>query len=167
MSSKSQNNPNKIIAFIATLICIILVLIPVPEALKIYKPDWPLLLLVFLAIHIPKEFNLGTTFLIGLLIDVVKGSLLGQHAMASLLIIFLVTKFHLQLRIYPLLQLTAIVCFLLTLYQFILFWINGVSGISSSFQSYLGPVISGTILWPIISKLLSQLFLYTTSKKQV
>ena len=58
MSSKSQNNPNKIIAFIATLICIILVLIPVPEALKIYKPDWPLLLLVFLAIHIPKEFNL-------------------------------------------------------------------------------------------------------------
>ncbi|MFQ3362580.1 MAG: rod shape-determining protein MreD, partial [Woeseiaceae bacterium] len=94
-----------------------------------------------------------------------KGSLLGQHALASLLIIFLVTKFHLQLRIFPFLQLTAVVCFLIIIYQFILFWINGVSGISSSFASYLGPIISGTILWPIIAKLLGQLFIFSTTKK--
>ena len=165
MPSETKNNPNKIIVFIATLICLLLILVPMPEALKTYKPDWSLLLLIFLAIHIPKEFNLGTAFLIGLLVDVAKGSLLGQHALASLLIVFLVTKFHLQLRIFPLLQLTAIVCLLIIMYQFILFWINGVLGISSPFQNYLGPVISGTIIWPIIAKLLSQLLLYTTSKK--
>jgi|TARA_B110000914_G_scaffold96892_1_gene85127 rod shape-determining protein MreD len=165
MPSEIKNNQNKVIAFLAILICIILILIPTPDLLKIYKPDWSLLLLIFLAINIPKEFNLGMAFLVGLLVDVSKGSLLGQHALASLLIIFLVTKFHLQLRIFPFLQLTAVVCFLIIIYQFILFWINGVSGISSSFASYLGPIISGTILWPIIAKLLGQLFIFSTTKK--
>ncbi|MFQ3362486.1 MAG: rod shape-determining protein MreD, partial [Woeseiaceae bacterium] len=112
MPSEIKNNQNKVIAFLAILICIILILIPTPDLLKIYKPDWSLLLLIFLAINIPKEFNLGMAFLVGLLVDVSKGSLLGQHALASLLIIFLVTKFHLQLRIFPFLQLTAVVCFL-------------------------------------------------------
>ena len=165
MPSEINNNQNKIIAFSATLICMILILIPTPDLLKIYKPDWSLLLLIFLAIYIPKEFNLGMAFFVGLLVDVSKGSLLGQHALASLLIIFLVTKFHLQLRIFPLLQLTATVFFLIIIYQFILFWINGVSGISSSFSSYLGPIISGTILWPIIAKLLGRLFILSTTKK--
>ena len=75
MPSETKNNPNKIIVFVATLICLLLILVPMPEALKTYKPDWSLLLLIFLGIHIPKEFNLGAAFLIGLMVDVSKGSL--------------------------------------------------------------------------------------------
>ena len=110
---------------------------------------------------------MGTAFILGILVDVSKGTLLGQHAFAYLLVIFLTSKLHLQLRNYPLLQLTAIICLILMIYEFILFWINGVSGISSSISSYMGPVISGTVLWPIISKLFGTLFLYSTSKEKV
>lgn len=149
------------------LISIILTIVPTPDFLENFKPDWTLLLLIFLSINIPKEFNVGTAFILGILVDVSKGTLLGQHAFAYLLVIFLTSKLHLQLRNYPLLQLTAIICLILMIYQFILFWINGVSGISSSISSYMGPVISGTVLWPIISKLFGTLFLYSTSKEKV
>ena len=145
----------------------ILTIVPTPDFLENFKPDWTLLLLIFLSINIPKEFNVGTAFILGILVDVSKGTLLGQHAFAYLLVIFLTSKLHLQLRNYPLLQLTAIICLILMIYQFILFWINGVSGISSSISSYMGPVISGTVLWPIISKLFGTLFLYSTSKEKV
>ena len=167
MSAENQKNSNKLYALMLGLIIIILTIVPTPDFLENFKPDWTLLLLIFLSINIPKEFNVGTAFILGILVDVSKGTLLGQHAFAYLLVIFLTSKLHLQLRNYPLLQLTAIICLILMIYQFILFWINGISGISSSISSYMGPVISGTVLWPIISKLFGTLFLYSTSKEKV
>ena len=167
MSAENQKNSNKLSAFILGLISIILTIVPLPDFLANFKPDWTLLLLIFLSINIPKEFNMGTAFILGILVDVSQGTLLGQHAFAFLLVVFLTSKLHLQLRNYPLLQMTAIICLILMMYHFILFWINGVSGISSSIYSYVGPVISGTVLWPIISKLLGTLFLYSTSKEKV
>ena len=167
MSAENQKNSNKLYALMVGLISIILTIVPTPDFLENFKPDWTLLLLIFLSINIPKEFNVGTAFILGILMDVSQGTLLGQHAFAYLLVIFLTSKLHLQLRNYPLLQLTAIICLILMIYQFILFWINGISGISSSISSYMGPVISGTALWPIISKLFGTLFLYSTSKEKV
>ena len=167
MSAENQKNSNKLYALMLGLISIILTIVPTPDFLENFKPDWTLLLLIFLSINIPKEFNVGTAFILGILVDVSKGTLLGQHAFAYLLVIFLTSKLHLQLRNYPLLQLTAIICLILMIYQFILFWINGISGISSSISSYMGPVISGTVLWPIISKLFGTLFLYSTSKEKI
>ena len=167
MSAENQKNSNELYALMLGLISIILTIVPTPDFLENFKPDWTLLLLIFLSINIPKEFNVGTAFILGILVDVSKGTLLGQHAFAYLLVIFLTSKLHLQLRNYPLLQLTAIICLILMIHQFILFWINGISGISSSISSYMGPVISGTALWPIISKLFGTLFLYSTSKEKV
>ena len=167
MSAENQKNSNKLYALMLGLISIILTIVPTPDFLENFKPDWTLLLLIFLSINIPKEFNVGTAFILGILMDVSQGTLLGQHAFAYLLVIFLTSKLHLQLRNYPLLQLTAIICLILMIHQFILFWINGISGISSSISSYMGPVISGTVLWPIISKLFGTLFLYSTSKEKV
>jgi rod shape-determining protein MreD len=46
---------------------------------------------------------------------------------------------------------------MLALYQFILFWINGVAGVNTPAVSYWGPVISGMILWPLLSLLLGGL----------
>jgi rod shape-determining protein MreD len=46
---------------------------------------------------------------------------------------------------------TATVFALLALYQFLLFWINGVAGLHTDAVSYWGPVITGTVLWPFIS----------------
>jgi len=59
------------------------------------------------------------------------------------------------MRVFPLSQLTATVFALLALYQFLLFWINGVANISAPAISYWGPVITGTIIWPIVSMFLS------------
>jgi rod shape-determining protein MreD len=66
-------------------------------------------------------------------------------------------KFHLQLRQFPTLQLTATVFALLALYQFVLFWINGVAGVNATAVTYWGPVISGMILWPLLSMMFGSL----------
>lgn len=61
------------------------------------------------------------------------------------------------MRVFPMSQLTATVFGLLAMYQFLLFWINGVAGVQAPAANYWGPVISGTILWPIVAGFLSGL----------
>jgi rod shape-determining protein MreD len=64
-------------------------------------------------------------------------------------------RFHLLMRVFPLSQLTMTAFALLALYQFILFWINGVAGVSAPAVTYWGPVITGTALWPFLYLFLS------------
>jgi rod shape-determining protein MreD len=88
-------------------------------------------------------------------LDVAHGTLLGQHALALAFITYLTTKFHLQLRVFPMPQMTATVFALLAIYQFILFWINGVAGSYADAVAYWGPLVSGTMLWPIVQHFFS------------
>ena len=131
MSKDKQNNTNRMVALIMGMIGLTLTLIPVPQAFVHFKPNWVLLLLIFLSINLPKQFNLRYAFVFSLIIDVIKGAFLGQHALAMTVIVFITTKYHLQLRIFPKFQLMAIILIFLVLYHFILFWINGVAGIST------------------------------------
>ena len=59
------------------------------------------------------------------------------------------------MRVFPMPQLTATVLPILAVYQFLLFWINGVAGVDTPPITYWGPVISGTVLWPFVVIILS------------
>ncbi|MDZ7770216.1 MAG: rod shape-determining protein MreD [Woeseiaceae bacterium] len=91
------------------------------------------------------------------MLDVAQGTLLGQHALALSAVAYLTVRFHLQLRVFPLGQLTLTVAGLLAVYQFILFWINGVAGLSTPAIRFWGPLVSGTLLWPLVYFLLGRI----------
>ena len=99
----------------------------------------------------PGAYKVVNGLLIGLVLDVAQGTVLGQHALALSLVAYITVKFHLQLRVFPVSQMTATVFAMLALYQFILFWINGVAGINAAAMTYWGPVISGAVIWPMLA----------------
>ncbi len=135
---------------IAIIVALTLAIAPLPEVLRPYRPDWVLLTLIYWSIALPRSFSVGSAWLTGLVLDVAQGTLLGQHALALSAVVFLTVRFHLQLRVFPLSQMTLTVAVLIGLYQFILFWINGVAGISVADASYWGPLVSGTLVWPLV-----------------
>ncbi len=51
-------------------------------------PDWAGLVLTFWCIHQPRKVGMGTAFLLGLLLDVGDASVMGQHALAYVLLAF-------------------------------------------------------------------------------
>src|SRR4051812_21195174 len=51
-------------------------------------PDWIALVLVFWCIHQPLKVGMGAGFFLGLVMDVADGSLLGQHALAYVVLTF-------------------------------------------------------------------------------
>ncbi len=130
-------------------------LMPLPESLDPFRPDWLALLVIFWAMQLPRTWSIGTAWIIGLVLDVSQGTLLGQHALAFCVVAFMTVRFHLLMRVFPLPQLTATVFGMLAVYQFLLFWINGVAGTHAASTVYWGPVITGALFWPLLVMMLS------------
>ncbi|MEE4162022.1 MAG: rod shape-determining protein MreD [Woeseiaceae bacterium] len=139
------------------ILALMLTMVPLPASIDTYRPDWVALVLIYWTMMLPQSYSVGIAWLVGLLLDVAQGTLLGQHALALVVIIFLTSRFHLLMRVFPMSQLTATVFALLTVYQFLLFWINGVAGVAAPAASYWAPVITGTFFWPIVAGFLSGL----------
>ena len=140
---------------VSIVIALMLTMLPLPGPVDTFRPDWIALMLIFWAISVPASYGVGVAWVVGIVLDVTQGTLLGQHALALLAVVFVTAKFHLLMRVFPLLQLTATVFALLSFHQFLLFWVNGVAGVNAPASAYWGPVVSGTVLWPLLYTFLS------------
>jgi len=141
-----------ILSFVVGLM---LTIMPLPDAIDALRPDWIAMLVIYWAMQLPRTWSVGTAWVVGIILDVSQGTLLGQHALALCCIAFITVRFHLLMRVFPIPQLTATIFPILAIYQFLLFWINGVAGVNAPAIAYWGPVISGTVLWPILMTVLS------------
>lgn len=130
---------------------LMLAIAPMPEWASPFRPDWVVLTLIYWSMILPRSYSVGTAWIVGIILDVAQGTLLGQHAIALCFVVYLTVKFHLQFRVFPVSQMSATVFAMLAFYQFILFWINGVAGVSTSAMSYWGPVITGALMWPLLT----------------
>jgi rod shape-determining protein MreD len=140
---------------VTMVVALMLMVVPLPDWLVAFRPDWLTLTLIYWAMILPRTWSVGSAWLVGLVLDVTQGTLLGQHALALCVVVFVTVRLHLLMRVFPMSQLTATVFSLLALYQFILFWINGVAGVDAPSIAYWGPVISGTLLWPVVTLFLN------------
>lgn len=136
---------------------LMLTIMPLPDALASFRPDWLAMLVIYWAMQLPRTWSVGTAWIVGIVLDASQGTLLGQHALALCCVAFITVRFHLLMRVFPVPQLTVTVLPILAIYQFLLFWINGVAGVDAPSIAYWGPVISGTLMWPIMMAVLSGL----------
>jgi len=150
-----DRNSRRLPVLITLVVGLMLTIMPLPEAVEAFRPNWLALLLIFWAMQLPRTWSVGTAWVVGIVLDVSYGTLLGQHALALCLVVFATVRIHLLMRVFPLSQLSATVFALLALYQFILYWVNGVAGVSAPAITYWGPVITGTLIWPFFFTFLS------------
>lgn len=135
---------------------LVLAVVPMPDAIAPLRPDWVAVVLLYWSLIAPRHFSLLTAFWMGLALDTLSGALLGQNALALLLIVYLAEKFHLRLRVFPVSQLSITVFLLLGLYEFVLFWIDGMAGRSVPLTERWLPPITGTLVWIAMSLVLGR-----------
>jgi rod shape-determining protein MreD len=132
---------------ISLVLTLALGVVPLPDAVEPLRPEWVAVVLLYWSLMTPRRFSLLTAFWMGLAIDTLSGALLGQNALALLVVVYLADKFHLRLRVFPVSQLAITVFVLLCLYEFILFWIDGIAGRSVPLAERWVPPFTGTLVW--------------------
>ena len=132
---------------LSLVLTLALSLVPLPHAVSSFRPDWVAVVLLYWSLSAPRRFSLLTAFWMGIVLDTLSGSLLGQHALALLVIVYIAERLHLRIRVFPMSQLGLVVLALLGLYEFILFWIDGVAGRTVPVSERWGPPLAGTLVW--------------------
>jgi rod shape-determining protein MreD len=112
------------------------------------------MLVIYWSLSAPRIAGLLFAWLCGMAIDLLKGTTLGQHALAFLLVSFLTHKFQLRMRIFPISQQTVTVFMLLVLYEFVVFWTDGIIGYPVTTWMRWIPVFTSALLWPALVALL-------------
>lgn len=131
--------------------------VPLPRLLELVRPDFVALTVLWLCIMTPRQAGLLFAFLCGLALDAFKGVVLGQHALALLTMTFVAMRFHLRIRTFPIGQQALTVLALLWLGEFIVFWIDGVTGHPLTNWGRWLPALAGAAFWPVISGLYGRL----------
>lgn len=136
------------IIFLSFTVALMLTILPLPDWIHIYRPEWTALVLIYWCMALPQRIGVGIGWLVGLLLDVLMGTLLGQHALGLAVIAFITLNLHQRIRVFPLWQQALTVLTLLTLYQLLLLWFDGMTAQPAKTWSYWLPSLVGMLLWP-------------------
>lgn len=145
---------NGIIIVLSLLIALMASIMPMPIAFDAFRPDWVLIVLVYWCLALPNKINIITAWLMGFILDVLLGSVLGIHAAAMALTMYIVVVNFQKIRNFSIWQQALIIGILAALYHLIVFWLQRFLTDAVFLPSYLYPVITSIVLWPWVFLLL-------------
>lgn len=131
-------------------IALLLTIVPLPQLLNFGRPDWLLLLVIYWSLNAPMLAGLTYAWICGLILDALIGTLVGQHALAFVVIATAAQHFQLRIRVFPVLHQAFVVLMLVSLYHFLLFWIDGIVGTAIASWIRWLPAMIGALLWPVM-----------------
>ncbi len=127
---------------------LVLTAMPYPDWVAPWRPAWVVMVVIYWSMALPQRVSIGTAWVMGILLDVLQGSLLGQHAVGLAMVAFVTAKLHLQIRQYPLYQQSVVIGLLVAFYLCNLVWVNGIIGRPPQSWAFLTPVVTSMLLWP-------------------
>jgi rod shape-determining protein MreD len=140
------------------VVAMVLAILPLPDSVPIelgyLRPQWVVLVLIYWVIALPDRGGILAAWSIGLIVDVLLGSLLGQHGVAFILVAYIASSLYQRLRMFSLWQQSMIVFAIVGLNQLINFWIESIVGIGEWNLWYLLSSVVSALLWPSVFLLL-------------
>jgi rod shape-determining protein MreD len=145
----SAIRPGGILAVAASfLLAFLLTAMPLPQWAEPWRPAWVTLVLIYWCLSVPHRVGVVVGWTVGLLLDALTGTLLGQHGLGLALVAFLTLRLHLRLRVLPLWQQGATVFLLVLLDRAFSLWVTGIQGMATEAVSIWAPAATSTLLWP-------------------
>jgi rod shape-determining protein MreD len=139
---------NGLVIFISFMIALMLTLLPMPDWTIWLRPAWVLMVLIYWTMTMPHRVNVGVAWTMGLVIDLLTGTVLGEHALGFTIVIYFVSRLHLRLSMYPVIQQGVCVLFFIMIYQFILYCVQGFMGELPASHLYWLSSLTSMLLWP-------------------
>lgn len=144
-----MDKPNRgwVIA-LSFVVAFMLTAAPLPDWALPWRPAWIAMVLVYWCMALPERVGVLTGWAIGLVLDVMHGSILGQHAFGLAFVAYITVQYHQRVRVFPLTQQAMFVASLIFLYLVVMLWIYNVLGSVNYGPHYLLATITTALLWP-------------------
>ena len=130
------------------VVALILMILPLPDWAQMYRPNWMALVLIYWSMALPKRVGLWFAFFCGIVLDTSLGTLLGQHAMGLVIIIYFNMNFYQRIRVLALAQQAIYVFVLLLINQGVVAWVEGIMGRPTPLLAFFSAPLVGMLIWP-------------------
>jgi rod shape-determining protein MreD len=137
-----------LVIYLSLVVALVLMILPLPDWVQMYRPNWVALVLIYWSMAMPKRVGLWVAFFTGLIVDTSQGTLLGQHTLALLIVIYINLNFYQRIRVLALAQQAFYVLFLLLINQVVIAWIEGIMGRPTPVLAFFGAPVVGMLIWP-------------------
>ena len=145
---------NGIIILFSLLIALVASIMPMPLKVDAFRPDWVLIVLVYWSLALPNRVSVLTAWVMGLLLDVLLGSVLGVHAAAMAISVYISAVNFQKIRNFSVWQQSLIVGVIAALYHLLVFWMQRMLTDIVFLPIYLYPVVTAMVIWPWVFLLL-------------
>jgi rod shape-determining protein MreD len=144
---RSTGHGNGVIA-LSFVVALMLTALPMPEWAIMWRPAWVALVLIYWCMALPGRAGVLVGWSVGILLDAMVGTLLGQHALALAVTAFIAHKLHRRVRVLPVWQQAMTVFGLVFVFQALVLWVNGIKGMPVTVNAYLAAPLISMLLWP-------------------
>lgn len=145
--NSAKHHGSGIIVF-SFIVALMLTAMPLPEWAINWRPAWVAMVLIYWCMALPHRIGIGVGWSLGILMDVLQGTLLGQNAIGLTILAFLTLKSHQRVRMYPLIQQALVICIFVLAYQLLSLWVRGIMGVPPRSWTYWMPAFTSMVLWP-------------------
>lgn len=140
------------IIFSSFIIAWVLTITPVSESWNWMMPEWMALMLIYWSLQEPERVGVTTGWCIGLLMDVMKGSVLGQYALSMAIVVYLAQLFKHRMTFFPLWQQAIVVLVVMGLGQLSLLMVQWMMGHPPASLLFWSSTLTSTLIWPWMSR---------------
>jgi rod shape-determining protein MreD len=133
---------------------LLLALMPLPEAARALKPFWLGLAVIYWSLESPDRMGLGRAFALGVVGDLLSGTLLGEQALRLTVIAFIVLRLRSRMRFFPMLQQSLAVLALLVNDRIVMLMLRAFAGEGAPVWTFWLAPFLGMLLWPWVFLLL-------------
>ena len=142
------------VILISLVVALFLTILPWPTWAEEFRPQWLAMTLIYWSLALPNRVGVFWGWVVGLVLDVVSGTVLGQHALSLSVMAYLAVELHPRIRVFPLLQQAVSVWVLLLVERLLSLWVMGAAGQPTPTLWYWMPTFVGMLLWPWVFILL-------------
>lgn len=135
---------------LSIVVAMMLTILPLPFWAEWVRPLWVPAVVFYWALALPERFSIGAAWCVGVLLDVLLGTVLGENALGLTVAVFVVSKLYTRIRLFPMWQQVGVIVLLSLCYLVLLFWMQGLMGQAPLSWQFWMPSITTGLLWPWI-----------------
>lgn len=139
------------------LVALVLMVMPMPAAFDTFRPDWVTLVLLYWVMALPHRVNMGTALVLGIISDILLGSVLGVHSLGMVVVTYFAARHFQRLRNFSIPQQALVIAFLILLKRLIIFQANVFIHDAEFTASYFWPALTSALFWlwlfPLLRKI--------------
>lgn len=139
------------------IVALLLAVLPLPLELRVWRPEFVALLVVYWATYSPQYFGVFSAWLCGIVTDIVLLNPLGQSALGLIVVAYVAHLSYQRIRSYALWKQAMWALVLVGIYQLFSNWVISLMGRDVDAMVSLGTAASTALLFPLVVLMLRRL----------